>query len=81
MRIASGEDDDFAGFDHDRRFADDIGEAAAFGHHVIRDQVPGTRQDLRQDHVPRRLLGDPRFPGHDVEERGAGQPHRFQYVG
>ena len=81
MRIAVGEDDDFAGFDRDRLFADDIGEATAFGDHMIRDQMLGTRQDLRQDHLPRRLLGDPRCLGRDIEERRARQPHRSQDIG
>ena len=81
MRIAFGEDDDFAGFDRDRLFADDIGEAPAFGDHMIGDQMLGTRQDLRQDHLPRRLLGDPRRLGHDVKERRAGQPYRSQDIG
>ena len=41
MRIASGEDDDFACFDGDRIVADDIREAATFGDHMIRDQMLG----------------------------------------
>ena len=81
MRIAFGEDDDFAGFDRDRLFADDIGEAPTFGDHMIGDQMLGTRQDLRQDHLPRRRFGDPRCLGHDVKERRAGEPDRSQDIG
>ena len=44
MRIAIGEDDDFAGFDRDRLPANDIGEASALGDHMISDQMIGTRQ-------------------------------------
>ena len=81
MRIAFGEDDDFAGFDRDRLFADDIGEATTLGDHMIRDQMLGTRQDHRQDHLPRRRLGDPRRPARAVEERRAREPHRLQDIG
>src|SRR5262245_9232602 len=81
MLVALGEDDDLTRLDRDRLFADEVGEAAAFGDHVIRDQMPGARQDLRQDLLAWRLLGDPRGLGHDVEERGAGKPDRSQHIG
>jgi hypothetical protein len=63
MRIAIGEDDDFAGFDHDGLPANDISVAPAHCDHMIRDQMIGTWQDLLQDHIPRRRFGDPRFFG------------------
>jgi hypothetical protein len=77
MRIGFGEDDDFAGFERDRLFPENGGEAATFSDHMIRDEMPGTRQDLPQNHLPRRRLGDPRCLGHNVEERRARQPYRF----
>ena len=80
MRVASGEDEDIAGLDHDRLLADEVGEATAFGNDVIRDQMPGARQDLREDPLARRLLGDPRGARHDVEERRAGQAHGLQHI-
>jgi hypothetical protein len=42
--------------------------------------MPGAPQDLWQDRLARRLLGDPWGLGHDVEERGAGEPNRSQYI-
>lgn len=81
MRIASGEDDDFAGLDRDGLLADDIPEAPPLSYDVIRDQVLGAGQDLRQDHVPRRRVGDPGLPADEVEEHRAREPHRFQHIG
>ena len=80
MRIAFGEDYDFAGFDRDRLFADDIGEATTFGDHMVRDQMLGTRQDFWQDHFSRRQLGDPRSRCNNVKERRAGKPNRLQDI-
>jgi hypothetical protein len=40
----------------------------------------GTGQDFPQDHLTRRLLGNPRFPNSDVKERRAGQPHGSQQI-
>jgi hypothetical protein len=80
MRIAFGEDDDLTGLDRDRLFADNIGEAATFGNHMISDQMLGPRQDLRQDHLLRRRLSDPWCPGHDVKECRTSQPDRFQDI-
>jgi hypothetical protein len=81
MRIAFGVNDDFAGFDYDRLFADDIGEAPALSDHMIRDQMLGTRQNLRQDQLLRWRLGDPRYRGHDVKERRARQTYSSQDIG
>ena len=81
MLIALGEDDHLTGFDSDRLFADEVGEATALGDHVVGDQMSGARQDLGQDLVARRLLGDPRGLGCDIEEGGAGKPDRLQHIG
>jgi hypothetical protein len=81
MLVALGEDDHLVGFDRNRLLADEVGKAATFGDHMISDQMPGAGEDLRQDLLARRLLGDPRGLGHDVEERGAGEPDRSQHVG
>ena len=43
-----------------RLLAEHGGVAAAFGDHVIGDQVTGARQHLGQHHFTRRLLGNPR---------------------
>jgi hypothetical protein len=80
MRIALGKDDDLASFDRDRLLADDIGEAASFNYHVIRDEMPAIRQDLRQYQFARWRLGHPRRPARAVEERRAREPHRLQDV-
>lgn len=81
MRIAAREDDDLARLDLDRRRVEHRGVAVAFGDDVIRNQVSGARQDLRQHHLGRRLLGDPRHACHDVEERRTGEADRLQHVG
>ena len=78
MRIALREDDDFPGCDPDRLSANETGEAMTFGNHMIGDQMFGARQDLRQDHLPRRLLGNPGRSGHDIKECRASQPHCSQ---
>ena len=80
MRVASGEDDDFACFDRNRLPADDTSEAPTFRDHMISDHVLGTRKDLRQDHLRPWLLGNPWCLGHDVKERGTSQPYRSQHI-
>jgi hypothetical protein len=80
VRVASGEDDDFAGFDRNRLFANDICEAPTFREDMIRDQMLGAGEDLRQQHFPRYRLGNPRRLSHDVEEGRPGEPYSFQDV-
>src|SRR6478672_3947912 len=81
MWIALGEDDDVAGFDRDRLFADDIGEATPLSDHMIRDQMLTTWQDHRQNDLLGRRLGYPWRPARAVEERRAGKPDGSQHIG
>ena len=80
VRIALGEDDDLAFLEPHGLLAEHGRVAAAFGDHVIGDQVTGARQHLGQHHLTRRLLGNPRGRGDDVEERRAGEPYGLQNV-
>src|SRR6266481_8106642 len=71
MRVAVGEDNDFAGFDGNRLPTDNAGKTPAGGHHMIGNQMVGARKNSRQDRSRCRRPDSPWVLSLDVKERRA----------
>ena len=80
VRIALRKDDDVACGEVNRPFAGKLAPALAVGHHVKRNQVFCVLEDLADDRVAWWRCRHPRVRRADVEENGAGQPHRPQHI-